>query len=91
MKNRKRVGMKDGMPFGGVFIFSKVIKNDGMIHSEGKQAITQIKSEKYSGKGKVLAESTRALNGKWHQAWWGTIIIGISVTVIGGILLKIIL
>lgn len=83
--------MKDRIPFGGVFIFSKVIKNDGVIRSEGKQAITQIESEKYSGEGKMLAESLDVSYGKWHQAWWGTIIIGISVTAIGGILLKLIL
>lgn len=57
MTKRKNKRNQD-TPFGGVYIFAKNLKNEGQISSEGKTAVTHIETDKYSGKGSVLAKST---------------------------------
>lgn len=52
------------MPFGGVYIFAKNIKNEGRILSEGKTAVTHIQTDKYSGKGEVSAKSVRSIKNR---------------------------
>lgn len=74
-------------PVTGVFIFSKEIKNDGRIISEGKRPITHIKTEKYSGKGIVQSKQENTAIDKWYQSWWGIVIIGLFITVTGGLIL----
>lgn len=46
------------MPFGGVYIFAKNIKNNGQILSEGENTVTHIETDRYSGRGKISAKST---------------------------------
>lgn len=74
-------------PITGNFIFAKNVINDGKIVSEGKRPINHIQSENYSGKGLVQSTQINRTNDKWYQSWWGTILIGLFVTVVGGSLL----
>lgn len=74
-------------PVTGVFIFSKEIKNDGQIISEGKRPITHIEAQKYSGKGLVQSKQVKIVIDKRYQGWWGTILMGLFITVVGGLIL----
>lgn len=76
-------------PVTGNFIFAKNIINDGRIISEGKRPINHIQTENYSGKGLVQSKQTNATSDKWHQKWWGTILIGLFITIVGGFMLYI--
>lgn len=69
-------------PVTGVFIFSKEIKNDGKIISEGKRPITHIQTEQYSGKGLAQSKQIVAEKIKFYQKWWVQIIF----VVVGGLL-----
>lgn len=77
----------DNQPVTGVFIFSKEMKNDGEIVSRGGRPITHIETNKYSGRGKVHSIQTNQEKEKWHKTWWGVILIGLLVTIIGGVIL----
>lgn len=77
----------DNEPVSGVFIFSKEMQNDGEIVSRGGKSITHIVTDKYSGIGKVHSIQTNQEKEKWHQTWWGVILIGLSITIVGGIIL----
>lgn len=57
-------------PVTGVFIFSKEMKNDGKIISEGKRPVTRIQTEHYSGKGLVQSKQIVTVKEKWYQKWW---------------------
>lgn len=57
MKKEKSINTKTNIPFGGVYIFAKNIKNEGQILSKGETAVTHIQTDKYSGKGSVSAKS----------------------------------
>ena len=74
-------------PITGVFIFAKDIKNDGQIISEGKRPITNIQTNNYSGKGTLKSIQTKLTRDKWYQTWWGMIITGLFVMVVGGLIL----
>lgn len=74
-------------PITGNFIFAKNIINDGKIISEGKRPINHIQTEYYSGKGVVQSKQTNTASNKWHQSWWGIILIGLFITILGGLIL----
>lgn len=69
-------------PVTGVFIFSKEMKNDGKIISEGKRPVTHIQTEQYSGKGLIQSKQIFTVNEKWYQKWWVQLIF----IVVGGLI-----
>lgn len=73
-------------PVTGVFLFSKEVKNDGQIVSEGKKPVTHIETEKYSGKGLIKSKQMGSTIEKWHQTCWGKVAIGLFITVTSGLI-----
>lgn len=76
-------------PYPGVFIAARKIINNGEISSEGPNYRTELITEDYSGHGKVNSKNTSRSSEKWYQKWWGQILIGVVVLILGTILLKI--
>ena len=70
-----------------VFIFSKDIKNDGKIVSSGDRAKTHIETETYSGTGSVESHSQELQKENWFKKYTTEIIVGLTVTIIGGLVL----
>lgn len=90
-KSRTESEAKDSYP--GVFIAARKMVNMGKISSKGPGARTEIITEDYKGTGVVKAETnegTKAAKEKWHQTVLGKIIIGVIITVFGGIILALI-
>lgn len=88
---KKQNNSKETGQLPGVFIAARKIRNEGEILSEGPEARTEILTEDYKGSGVVKSEITESKSKeKWYQKWWGQIIIGIIIVVIGSIIVKII-
>jgi hypothetical protein len=84
---------------GKIFINAKKINGDGEIIADGgdgeqggKGGEVGINVEENNFTGDISASGGKSnLNSeKWHQEWWGKLIIGITVTVTGGILVYLI-
>ena len=80
MQNQKEKLQND--PVTGVFIFSKEMKNDGKIISEGKRPVTHIQTEQYSGKGLVQSKQTVTVKERLYEKWWVQLIF----VVVGGLI-----
>lgn len=73
----------------GVMIVSEDFKHGGKIVASGEDAKVEVRANKVSGKGTIEVHNQKSHTG-WHLTWWGSITIGIIVTVVGGIILMLI-
>jgi len=84
MKKKQEGGKIEG---GQVFVFSKNIKNNGKIISSGSGAKTHIKTDKYSGVGSVESHARNSKKESWLKKHATQVVVGITVAVIGGLVL----
>lgn len=84
LRDRKR---KNGVPDGGVGILNKG-ENGVFIRNKFKGLRVGIQDE---GKNTLAAENEfinhRTVGEKWHQRWWGQLMLGLVVAIVAGIVL----
>ena len=56
----------------GVEIYARNVVNNGVITSNSK---TKLVAENYKGKGEVSSFDKNKSSDKWHQKWWGQLLI----------------
>ncbi|MEK7071006.1 MAG: hypothetical protein AAB966_04315 [Patescibacteria group bacterium] len=92
--NKSEIGR--GGDAGEVFIAARKIIGDGKILADGgngsiggKGGKVTIISEDNQFAGQISAEGGKSLvkSNSWYQKWWGQLIIGLAVTVLGGLIL----
>jgi hypothetical protein len=84
MTDEQKGGVIEG---GQVVIISEDMKNDGRIVSTGAGAKTHIETKKYRGTGAVESNAKQTVKESWLKKNLTQVVIGIAVTVIGGLIL----